>query len=417
MALISNRYDDDGRSSVQLSQLQQNYIRQYNEKITSGIYRLRDRVCECGNTDHELIAKKDRYGIPSNTVICRNCGLIVTSPCLDDESNNSYYDNEYHFIYREEETPSEEKFLERKRNACDIIKFVKKHSGADSGNVLEIGCADGGNVAAFAEAGYTASGIDLSHTYIEYGKEKGLDLYCCDARSFAEKGHRFDLIVLNQVLEHFTDVKRELAVIDQLLEPEGLLFVAVPGVRYLTYGAYYADFLQMLQSAHIYNFTKTTLQNVMGLCGYECIYANEFIYALFKKGKPVQTVTNAYSGVIDFLHTVEAAEENVTKLLIYRFERILSGHGSGEVMLYGTAEELDVLVSGVPDLSCIKGFFYSDSKAPDEVKKYILSLGKNNTPKCLIIADSKQNNVLVDQLEDLGRECGTKVYSVYGEIF
>ncbi len=417
MTLISNRYRNDGLSVVLLSELQQEKINQYNDKINRGEYSLRNKECECGHSDFKIIAEKDRYGIPSNTVICKNCGLIMTNPCLDDASNTSYYDNEYHYIYREEENPSDEKYLERKENAKDIIKFVKKHSRLTEGSVLEIGCADGGNVAAFCENGFKASGIDLSHKYIEYGKSKGLDLYCCDAVNFFKQDKQFDLIILNQVMEHFTDLRRELETIGKLLSAEGLLFVSVPGVKYLTYGAYYADFLQMLQSAHIYNFTETTLRNVMGINGFDCIFANEFIYGLFKKGTPVTHTANAYPDVMEYLRTVEAAEEDIPKLLLYRFRKILSKYGAGEVLLYGTDSELDALVQSVSDLSAIKGYFYSDKKSPNEIISYLRSHNKSDFPKCIIIADSMQNALLVESLGDVSNILGIDLYSVYCEIF
>ena len=417
MSLLSERYSDDGMSVVELSDFQKEYIGIYNEKIRAGEYKLRTRKCECGHTDYETIALKDRYGISSGTVICKNCGLIVTSPCLDDESNNSYYDNEYHYIYRAEEKPADIHFLNRKHDAKDIIDFVRKHGRLNEGRVLEIGCADGGNVAAFCECGYNASGIDLSHTYVEFGKEKGLDLYCMDAATFAQRGDRFDLVFLNHVLEHFTDVNRELEIIGKLLKPGGLLFIAVPGVKYLTYGAYYADFLQMLQSAHIYNFTETTLRNVMGINGFECIYANEFIYGLFRKGISTSTIVNAYPDIMEYLRTVETAGGNVAKLLICRVAKILSEYGAGEVLLYGTASELDTLVQNLPDLNSIKGFFYSNQKTPNEVGDYICSTESSNPVKCLLLVDNKNNSSLEESFWDITSKHNVKLYSVYGEIF
>lgn len=417
MAIISDRFIDDKQPAFDLSEIQKEYIRIFNDKCSSGEYGFEHLKCECGCNDFETIAKKDRYGIPVETVICRNCGLILTNPCLDSNSNNSFYDNEYHYIYRSEDKPSDENFLQRKNSAKDIIDFVRKHAKLYSGSVLEIGCADGGNVAAFEEAGYNASGIDLSHVYVNYGKEKGLNLYCSDARSFAQRGDTFDLVVLNHVLEHFTHLENELEIINSLLNPGGYLFIAVPGLKYLTYGAYEADFLRMLQNAHIYNFTKDTLCQVMKKYGFDCIYANEFIYSIFKKGTRENSFKNYYSDNINYLRTVEENVSDVITLIIIRAINKISSFPGKSVLLYGAAEEMDVLVQSLPDVGSIRGFFYSDRKTPAEVIEYIQSSSNSSDTKCLVLVDSKRDKSLCEAFFDQSKASRFELFSIYSEIF
>ena len=139
MAIISDRFIDDTQPAFELSEIQKKYIRIFIDKCSSGEYSFEHLNCECGCNDFETIAKKDRYGIPVETVICRNCGLIMTNPCLDSNSNNAFYDNEYHYIYRSEDKPSDDNFVQRKNEAKTIIEFVRKHAKIYNGSVLEIG--------------------------------------------------------------------------------------------------------------------------------------------------------------------------------------------------------------------------------------------------------------------------------------
>lgn len=411
--LLSERYKNDGIPAFELSDIQREYISRFNEKCESGEYSFRKRECECGMGDFEVIAQKDRYGLPVDTVICRNCGLIMTNPCLDDASNNSFYDGEYHFIYRAETNPSEERFEERKNYAEVIIKFIQKHTGIVSGSVLEIGCADGGNIAAFNEAGYTGTGIDLSHSYVEYGKRKGLDLYCSDATSFAQSGKQFDVIVLNHVLEHFTDLERELSTISCLMKDSGYLFVAVPGVKYMTFGAYDRDFLKMLQNAHIFNFTKDTLCQTMKKYGFDSVFANEAVYALFKKGIPESSFSDHYTDNMDYLKCIEDAAGDVHIPLIYRAVFELSRCEKGDVLLYGTVLELDALVQMIPDLSVVRGFFYTDSKTPEEVVEYM----KDNGIHRLLLNDAQKDEQFVQRITDLIKGTDIRLMSLYRELF
>ena len=41
----------------------------------------------------------DRFGINVNNVICKNCGLIIHLNCLDENSLENFYKNEYRKIY------------------------------------------------------------------------------------------------------------------------------------------------------------------------------------------------------------------------------------------------------------------------------------------------------------------------------
>lgn len=334
MGGLSERYANDGKASLNLSALQKEYIDVFEKKCRNGEYTLVQRKCECGQGDFEVIAQKDRYGIAVDTVICKNCGLIMTNPSLDEKSNNSFYDKEYPFIYRAEENPSEEKFQEQREEAEFIVRFIQKHTGLYNGKVLEIGCADGRNVAIFAEQGYDVCGIDLSHNYVEFGKSKGLNLICSDAASFAKNGNKYDLIVLNQVLEHFINPGRELGIISEMLKPDGYLYIAVPGVKALTFGAYRSDFLLMLQNAHVYNFTRESLCVMMNKYGFSDVFCNEIICGIFQKSdKKIGGKGNLYSRTKKYLSELEDAGGNREIMLKMRFQELISGFEAAEVVL------------------------------------------------------------------------------------
>lgn len=414
MALLSERYKNDGISIYDLNQTQIDHINIFNNKLAKGIYNTVNYICECGSDDFEELAQKDRYGIPVKTVICKNCGLIMTNPRLDDTSNASFYDNEYHYIYRAETKPSYDNFITRRNNASDIINFVKDHTGISSGKMLEIGCADGGNVAAFSLAGYDAYGIDLSHDYTNFGIEQGLNVRCCSSADLAKKGDKYDLIIVNHVLEHFTDLESELSNISKLLNDDGILFVAVPGVRYLSFKAYGADFLQMLQNAHVYNFTKDTLCPVMRKHGFDCIYCNEFIYGLFKKGEKVSDFRNHYPKIRSYLDIIENAKGDTATLLKERLDRILNDYGPKEVLLYGSIVEMDVIISLIEDPSPIKGFLATDNKNMNEVQDFI---NKNRSSvKCLLLADSEKDSLLMNYFNK-AKNRHYDLFSVFTETF
>ena len=85
--LISERYKNDGISLYSLNDIQITYINKFihNNEIK---YITLDKCPICGHKNFILIAEKDRYGIPVDTVICERCSLIfnlnqiIPSPLL-----------------------------------------------------------------------------------------------------------------------------------------------------------------------------------------------------------------------------------------------------------------------------------------------------------------------------------------------
>jgi 2-polyprenyl-3-methyl-5-hydroxy-6-metoxy-1,4-benzoquinol methylase len=105
---------------------------------------------------------------------------------------------------------------------------------AEGARVLDVGCGDAGVLIAFAEAGAVCSGIEPDARSLERGsvraEEHGVRV---DLRqSFAEQlpfpDASFDLVVLDNVLEHVQDREKTLAEIQRVVRPGGLLYLVTP---------------------------------------------------------------------------------------------------------------------------------------------------------------------------------------------
>ena len=101
------------------------------------------------------------------------------------------------------------------------------------------------------------------------------------------------------------NIEQELDVISKLLKEDGVLFVAVPGIKALvsTYGS---DFLKYLQNAHVYDFTLGTLEQVMNKYGFELVVGNENINSIFKyTGVKREMEKNYFLDIMSFLYQLE----------------------------------------------------------------------------------------------------------------
>lgn len=104
-------------------------------------------------------------------------------------------------------------------------------------HVLDVGCAYGGFSIAMARAGAQVSGIDISSRFIDYAQAnassiaeidfKIVDASSVDVRKTFPRGS-FDVVLLNDVLEHIYDTASLVANLDWLLNDSGIVFFKVP---------------------------------------------------------------------------------------------------------------------------------------------------------------------------------------------
>jgi 2-polyprenyl-3-methyl-5-hydroxy-6-metoxy-1,4-benzoquinol methylase len=102
--------------------------------------------------------------------------------------------------------------------------------------VLEIGCAEAGNLRPFLEIGCKATGIDISCGRIDLAKKfyanhknkKNLSLICKDIYEYDSSGKKYDLIIMRDVIEHIPNQEKFMGFVKHFLKPESKFFLAFP---------------------------------------------------------------------------------------------------------------------------------------------------------------------------------------------
>lgn len=307
--MLGQRYLYDGKSIMYLNERQKESCKRIinGQEKENPVYQFEDFKCECGAGEEafDVLAEKDRYGLKSRTVICRKCGLVMTNPRMTQESYDYFYDKEFGKLYRDHDKMDEKYFMTRVEEGQGIYNFIKSNYDGEIKDVLEIGCAAGGILYYFDYEGCNVTGCDLGSDYISYGQRLGMDLRQCHSKELLKDGKKYDLIILNQVLEHFLNIEQELDVICKLLKEDGILFVAVPGIKALV-STYQNDFMRYLQNAHVYDFTLGTLEQVMNKYGFELVYGTEIVDAIFKyTGVKRKIENNYFLDIMSFLYQLE----------------------------------------------------------------------------------------------------------------
>jgi 2-polyprenyl-3-methyl-5-hydroxy-6-metoxy-1,4-benzoquinol methylase len=272
-------------STNKITQIQRESINKFNKMVEKGDLSFQKVDCLCGHSDFLKIAEQDRYGLQQRIVVCKKCGLMMSNPHLTDESCQFFYSTDmYRTLYQYED------YLETadcKLNSDygkfifeDLSPMLKERKNL---NILEFGCGGGWNLIHFSKAGYKVVGYDYSPNLTQVGRTYGLDLR---EGTIQDIEGEYDIIIINHVLEHFTDLLGSMVSIIKHLKPNGLLYISVPNID--NYGS------GQLQNAHIYYFSPRTFEYYMNRCGLRIIQQGTaqhiHMYGIFEVGSPSSNI-------------------------------------------------------------------------------------------------------------------------------
>jgi len=130
-------------------------------------------------------------------------------------------------------------------------------------SILEIGCATGALLSAFAAEGWRAVGIEIGPSMAAYARRTfGLDVKTGTLESVAVDASSFDVVIATHLIEHLNDPRSFLKEAHRALSPGGRLFLITPNID---------GFQGRLQGArwrsairdHLYLFSANTLRKML----------------------------------------------------------------------------------------------------------------------------------------------------------
>jgi 2-polyprenyl-3-methyl-5-hydroxy-6-metoxy-1,4-benzoquinol methylase len=254
------------------------HIGRVKRKLATGVYQTEPVACFCGSTHAQLVTDTDRYGFDHAMWFCRDCGIIYANPRMTEASYAEFYATEYRPIYDQPEDTADLQF-ERGRDAAHALQtYLAEQHLFRPAVVFDIGCNAGGWLKPFLDAGAEVHGVDYGPERIASGKVHGLPIEVGSIETLEVMGVQADLIMMNHVLEHATNLESTLARIRALLKDEGLVYISCPGL-------FMFELTEIFQNAHPWQFTAETLVYVMECCGFEEIRCDHGIVSLWKKSE------------------------------------------------------------------------------------------------------------------------------------
>lgn len=213
----------------------------------------------CDGATYEVLAAQDRYRMGLRTVGCKRCGLIFTNPRPTAAAIDEFYAHGYRRFYQSVVAPSAEYIATlRKDDRADAVgaHILGWLQPGDIRNVVDVGCAEGSLLKSLSSALPSARffGVEVNAPFADFAREyTGASIVSSiDELPTA----RFDLVILNHVLEHVGDPNAYLRKVAGLLSPNGRLYVAVPDAA--SYGG-----LGDLHIAHLFHYTRVSLARLL----------------------------------------------------------------------------------------------------------------------------------------------------------
>jgi len=279
-------YPDDNIPTRTLSKSGQEVHRSLLNKTNSGNIQLSTLGCLCGSYDSTLISKKDKYALPLNFWLCKNCGLVRIDPYYDEEFLPLLYSGP---IYRRiKDLSPKTTFEEEKKRGDEIISLLENQGIYQKLNqVIEIGTGAGGILGPMLESGKLVRGYDFNEEYLDYGRQKGLNLIKGDFFAEETKTNLEDsLIIIHHVLEHLRD---PVSFIDALFQriPSGCyLYLSVPGTLEFPNKFHSNNLHKSFVFAHPFWYDLNSLKsNLLSGRPAKIIYEDEEIRMLLKKSE------------------------------------------------------------------------------------------------------------------------------------
>ncbi|CAG4887791.1 methyltransferase domain-containing protein [Paraburkholderia saeva] len=271
------------------------------------------QACWCGNNAFRPFGPD--YGE------CKNCGTLVYLKQIPHEhsfvkdDDTDFYGKSYWLERQQDQFGTADIYSRARQDLTERnlhwLNTLLKYR-LPTAKVVELGCSHGSFVALMRQAGYDASGVEMSPWVVEFGKKTfGIPVSVGPIENLDMPSASVDIIVAMDVLEHLADPVATMARCMELLKPDGLLLIQTPQFKEnMEYGELVessARFLEMLiPQEHIYLFSENSVTRLFERLGAKHIAFERAIfdhYDMFFAVSRVPFQTNSSEQVDSALQT------------------------------------------------------------------------------------------------------------------
>ena len=233
-------------------------------------------VCQRAEFTSKAKIFDDRYGEPNNYELmrCLTCAHLSTAPRLSEidlpSLYGSYYPRKNTNAFNV--TSEAEKIL---RPNATLVRWWNgtnnqgQYSVRSGERLLDIGCGSGTSLLEAKALGATAYGIEADWNVKPIAKELGLNIHFGSLHDNPFPNSIFDLIVLNQVIEHLPDPDQALLVLRNRLSSNGRMVLVFPNIHSFWCRLFGLRWINWHVPYHLHHFSKASFKKMATRCGYQ----------------------------------------------------------------------------------------------------------------------------------------------------
>ncbi len=236
----------------------------------------------CGSRDFVLkyTARNTEFNEPFRLVECTNCSLVYLNPRPTKAEIGKYYPQENYYAYQDLDDERWDNFRQKVKNFIlesqpgysknwqllrSLIWSVFKRSlmiqtpFIPGGRILDVGCGNGYFLKWMKEHGWETYGVEISNSACQIAEKNGITVFNGELRGARYPSNYFDVVTMNQVLEHVYSPRAYFREIKRILKPNGLLIACVPNFNSFESHLFGSNWLALEVPRHLYFFTPQTL--------------------------------------------------------------------------------------------------------------------------------------------------------------
>ena len=272
----------------------------------------RHRACPvCGGRAIRAMYRVNGYLLAE----CADCTARFVTEVLSRDYLTAFYQGlESHFAYEPDNRDCVEYYYRR------LKREIERYAPA-RGAILDVGCSAG----YFLDLmdGWEKHGIELSAEHGDKARQKiGPGIFIGDLEDFPAEPDRYDVITLQDVLDHFRDPYESLKKCRAMLKPGGLLVIKVHDISCLYARLSGPRFYALVPPSHLFYFNERSLRTVLARAGLRCERAEHL-------GQVLQLRTVFY-------RLAQGRERGV----FYRLFRWLNNSRLGKIRIYKNLHDI-----------------------------------------------------------------------------
>ena len=228
-------------------------------------------VCESNNIEILYSKVKDleyKTYKDVNYALCKVCGLIFQSPLPTEEVLPSFYPDEYrNYLPEKSSLFSTLKKMQFNNLAKKIAHYFNKES-----KLLDIGFGNGQLLLALQRLGHTKLyGTDFTDKVFPSLQNSGIALEVSNVEKKVPFDETFDVIFMNNVIEHFLDPVKVLENCKNKLTKNGKIILITPNTNTLEFSIFKSYWAGFHAPRHTFLFNTKNLKMLGDKLGFNAI--------------------------------------------------------------------------------------------------------------------------------------------------